>query len=229
MKMANKFKTIDADYHYIWPFSIIQYYNERYPRPTKPGLDLNDLSVNDIFNGYAALSAREAEIITRYIRDGETLDSLANVHGVTRARIGAIRDKALRVIVNRIRKNKAELKDKEDILNAMIAEKTGSKVDTPIFIDQLDLSIRATNCLVRSGIKTLDQLKKLDSYELLRIRNLGRGAYNEIVNKLDELGINHDFIPWASDMSPSAMSKHVQNDHILRKRIYKEKEIRNER
>lgn len=229
MKMTNKFKNIDADYRYIWPFSIIQYYNECYIRSTTSMFDLNDLSANDIFNGYAALSAREAEIIMRYIRDGETLDSLANAHGVTRARIGAIRDKALRVIANRIRKNKAKLKDKEDTLNAMIAEKTGSKVDTPIFIDQLDLSIKATNCLLRSDIKTLDQLKKLDSYELLRIRNLGRVAYNEIVNKLDELGINHDFIPWASDMSPSAMLKHVQNEHISHKGIYKEKEINNER
>ena len=182
---------VEPDYTHIWPFAIVQAYNED---RILGQLDLNDLSANDIFQAFSELNEREANILTRYLKEGETLKTISDSYNLTSSRIGAIRDKALRKVAANIRNKKDELKDKEDILNAKLAERSESKNSSdPVFIRQLRLSIRAENCLYRSGIKTLDQLTKLDSLGLYRIRNLGKRSYSEIVNKLDELGIEHNF------------------------------------
>lgn len=204
--MGKKFTCSDKDYKYTWPFALIQYYNEN---SSAKSINLDEISADDIFYGYSALTAREAEILLRYIRDGETLDRIAEKHNVTRARIAAIRDKALRIIVSRISKRRSEQRNKEALLDSMIAKYNGTKPGTPIFVDQLGLSIRATNCLRRAGIMTLEQLTKMNSHQLCRVRNLGKGSYNEIVEKLDELGIEHKFYLWAADLSESAFIKAV--------------------
>lgn len=57
-----------------------------------------------------------------------------------------------------------------------------------IFVDELELSVRASNSLHRGGIHTLYQL--IDLYnrgELLDIRNLGRNSFEEIEAKLYEV------------------------------------------
>lgn len=52
-------------------------------------------------------------------------------------------------------------------------------------IDELDLSVRAQNCLKRAGIMTVENLMDLASTdELLKLRNLGKKSYNEIKTKL---------------------------------------------
>lgn len=62
-----------------------------------------------------------------------------------------------------------------------------SILDTKIV--DLGLSARATNCLTRSGIPTLRELVTKSDADLLRVRNLGRHSYEEIVAKLEELGL----------------------------------------
>jgi RNA polymerase sigma factor (sigma-70 family) len=62
-----------------------------------------------------------------------------------------------------------------------------SILDTKIV--DLGLSVRATNCLVRSDIPTLRELVKKSDADLLRVRNLGRHSYEEITAKLEELGL----------------------------------------
>jgi len=57
-------------------------------------------------------------------------------------------------------------------------------------IDELNLSIRAYNCLKRAGISTVGQLKALSDEELLKIRNLGRKSAEEVKNKLKMLKID---------------------------------------
>ena len=55
-------------------------------------------------------------------------------------------------------------------------------------IEELDLSVRAYNCLMRAGIKTVEKLKKTDDAALMRVRNLGRKCYEEVKQKLQEFG-----------------------------------------
>ena len=56
--------------------------------------------------------------------------------------------------------------------------------DVPI--EELDLSLRSFNCLMRAGIRTAGQLRAMSDEELFRIRNLGRKNVEEIREKLAE-------------------------------------------
>ena len=54
-------------------------------------------------------------------------------------------------------------------------------------IDELELSVRAQNCLQSQGIRTINELIELDPYELLFIRNMGVRTVKEIIANLREL------------------------------------------
>ena len=56
-------------------------------------------------------------------------------------------------------------------------------------IEDLDLSVRAYNCLKRSGISSVGDLLAKTNDEMLKMRNLGRKSYEEIMGKLDSLGL----------------------------------------
>lgn len=51
-------------------------------------------------------------------------------------------------------------------------------------IEELELSVRAFNCLKRADINTLDQLVEKSVDELGRVRNLGKKSIDEIIEKL---------------------------------------------
>ena len=53
-------------------------------------------------------------------------------------------------------------------------------------IEGLDLSTRPYNCLKRARINTVGQLQEMTEEKLLRVRNLGRKAMEEIQSKLKE-------------------------------------------
>ena len=54
-------------------------------------------------------------------------------------------------------------------------------------LDDLNLSVRAYNCLKRHGIRTVDELKALSDEELVQVRNIGKRCVEEIKEKLEEL------------------------------------------
>ena len=67
------------------------------------------------------------------------------------------------------------------------AEQEEPKVDiSTIPIEDLELSVRAFNCLKRADINTLDQLTAKSEDELTRVRNLGKKSVDEIKAKLSE-------------------------------------------
>jgi DNA-directed RNA polymerase subunit alpha len=72
---------------------------------------------------------------------------------------------------------------------AEISGKTGSQnllINTPI--EELDLSVRAFNCLKANEIQTVGQLLQKREEELLALRNFGRKSLDEIKEKLVEKG-----------------------------------------
>ena len=56
-------------------------------------------------------------------------------------------------------------------------------------IEDLNLSVRAYNCLKRSGLMTVGPVLEKSEDELLALRNFGRKSYDELRDKLDELGL----------------------------------------
>ena len=56
-------------------------------------------------------------------------------------------------------------------------------------IEDLNISNRAQNALRRGGICYVEQLIKLDHYDILRLRNMGQGSFNEINAAVKKLGL----------------------------------------
>jgi DNA-directed RNA polymerase subunit alpha len=56
-------------------------------------------------------------------------------------------------------------------------------------IEDLNLSVRAYNCLKRSGLMTVGMVLEKSEDELLALRNFGRKSYDELRDKLVELGL----------------------------------------
>lgn len=55
-------------------------------------------------------------------------------------------------------------------------------------IEDLDLTVRSTNCLRRAGISTIDELCDRTEDDMMKIRNLGRKSLEEIREKLRAMG-----------------------------------------
>ena len=59
-----------------------------------------------------------------------------------------------------------------------------------ITIEQLDLSVRAYNCLRRAGINTIADIVSKTEAELQKVRNLGKKATDEIIAKVNSLALD---------------------------------------
>ncbi|AZR74745.1 DNA-directed RNA polymerase subunit alpha [Anoxybacter fermentans] len=57
-------------------------------------------------------------------------------------------------------------------------------------IEELELSVRSSNCLKRAGINTVEELVQKTEEDLMKVRNLGKKSLQEIKEKLAELGLS---------------------------------------
>jgi DNA-directed RNA polymerase subunit alpha len=57
-------------------------------------------------------------------------------------------------------------------------------------IEELDLSVRSSNCLKRAGINTVEELTSTTEDELMKVRNLGKKSLLEIKAKIAELDLS---------------------------------------
>ncbi len=56
-------------------------------------------------------------------------------------------------------------------------------------IEELDLSVRSFNCLKRAGIDTVEDLINKTEDEMIKVRNLGKKSLEEVILKLQSLGL----------------------------------------
>ncbi len=56
-------------------------------------------------------------------------------------------------------------------------------------IEELDLSVRAYNCLKRANINTVAELIQRDVEDMMKVRNLGKKSLEEVEQKLAALGL----------------------------------------
>jgi len=57
-------------------------------------------------------------------------------------------------------------------------------------VDELELSVRSSNCLRAANIQTLGELVSKTESEMLKYRNFGRKSLNELTSILEELGLS---------------------------------------
>ncbi|MDD4840203.1 MAG: DNA-directed RNA polymerase subunit alpha [Clostridia bacterium] len=56
-------------------------------------------------------------------------------------------------------------------------------------VEDLDLSVRSYNCLKRAGIHNVEDLTRRTEDDMLKVRNLGRKSLEEVIKKLEDLGL----------------------------------------
>jgi RNA polymerase sigma factor (sigma-70 family) len=162
----------------------------------------------------STLTEREQQAIAEYFWNGGTLESTAKLWNVTKERARQIIAKAVRKLRHPMRLkiikygldgwNRRKAIEQEDlmldeqeamlihrraIVEQLIEEKQETKRE--ITIEDMELSVRAYNCLGRAGIRTLNDLldyaRKNGEEGLYRIRNLGRKSLVELYEKADGL------------------------------------------
>lgn len=69
------------------------------------------------------------------------------------------------------------------------AEKKEDQIKTSISIDELDLTVRAYNALKQANLTTTADIIELNKTQLEGIKNLGRKSVGEIIQKLEEHGL----------------------------------------
>ena len=57
-------------------------------------------------------------------------------------------------------------------------------------IEELELSVRAYNCLKRAGINSVAELVQRNQEDMMKVRNLGRKSLEEVEQKLQDLGLS---------------------------------------
>jgi DNA-directed RNA polymerase subunit alpha len=57
-------------------------------------------------------------------------------------------------------------------------------------VDELDLSVRAHNCLKAANIKNIGDLVRREEPEMLKFRNFGRKSLQELMQVLEERGLH---------------------------------------
>ena len=78
---------------------------------------------------------------------------------------------------------------KIDILRFLyLSNKSDDDKQEVISIDDLELSVRAYNCLYRSGVRLIEDITNKTVDDLMKIRNMGRRSLEEILIKLKDLG-----------------------------------------
>ena len=57
-------------------------------------------------------------------------------------------------------------------------------------IDDMEFSVRAYNCLKRSGINTMQDLVNRKESDMMKIRNLGKKSLKEVLDKVKAMGLS---------------------------------------
>ena len=84
------------------------------------------------------------------------------------------------------------LKQKPVVVSGMdVVEEDEEVLNEHLFrrVDELELSVRAANCLENAGIEYIYQLVERSESEMLKTKNFGRKSLNEINEILSELGL----------------------------------------
>lgn len=150
-----------------------------------------------------------------------TLEGIGKIYNVTRDRVRQIEAKALmmvrhpersRILIKGVSVYLYEQEQKKQISDKLIEieqQKYQQRLEKEIqktqvdkselrcvlkdtSITELNLSIRAYNCLKRAGIKTIGETLELTTDELKKLRNLGRNSLCEIQDKCEKYLLKYD-------------------------------------
>ena len=86
---------------------------------------------------------------------------------------------------------KSSVKEVEEKVAAKEQPVVEEKEQEPsITIDELELSVRAYNCLKRASINSMAELLKKSEHDLLNIKNFGKKSSDEVIERLHHFGLD---------------------------------------
>lgn len=150
------------------------------------------------------LPERDRRVIRTRFHDEKTFGEIAKSENLSPERIRQITTKAIKKLAHPIRRdyliygvkgmeNRAVQRAVSQQLNSAIkiildiSERLGVALPDSLSslnlmkVDELNLSVRAYNCLYRAGKRTLADVCALTLDELAKVRNLGKNSFDEIV------------------------------------------------
>ncbi len=71
-----------------------------------------------------------------------------------------------------------------------VVEEAPVEAEPSFTIEDLELSVRAYNCLKRASINSMAELLKKSEHDLLNIKNFGKKSSDEVIEKLHEFGLD---------------------------------------
>ena len=81
-----------------------------------------------------------------------------------------------------------EVEEKAVETQEEVVEKSAD--EPSITIDELELSVRAYNCLKRASINSMAELLKKSEHDLLNIKNFGKKSSDEVIERLHHFGLD---------------------------------------
>jgi len=157
----------------------------------KPGQPIGVIAIDSIFSPvtrvrYAVENARVGQRTDydRLLLEVWTDGRLSPDDALTQA--SAILQHHLDVFVG-YDKNAVEF---EAVVDKQDEEKSKMKKLLNMSVNEIELSVRAANCLNNANITTVGQLALKSEQEMLKYRNFGKKSLNEIKDKLQALGLS---------------------------------------
>lgn len=84
------------------------------------------------------------------------------------------------------------LDEEKEVPHVVVEKDTACKTEKilEMNIEDLDLSVRSYNCLKRASVNTVGDLADKTEEEMMKVRNLGRKSLEEVIQKLESLGLS---------------------------------------
>lgn len=188
IKVSNNLKIINPN-HYIATISELGILDLEIKFECGTGYQLADNKKNKISNGKIHIDAvfmpiqkvnyrveHISETMTEsLIIEITTNNTITPEEALTEA-LKSIIDFFSNLLNNEIQVNLLNTKS-DDQLNS-------SQINIGISIEDLELSVRAYNCLKRAQINTVEELLKYSSKDLQKIKNFGQKSINEVLDNL---------------------------------------------
>lgn len=83
-----------------------------------------------------------------------------------------------------------EIEDRVVVSEEEETEVVSNDAEPSITIDELELSVRAYNCLKRASINSMAELLKKSEHDLLNIKNFGKKSSDEVIERLHHFGLD---------------------------------------
>lgn len=82
-----------------------------------------------------------------------------------------------------------EIIESDEVENTVDTEREDLRAKLKMSVNEIELSVRAANCLNNANITTVGELAQKTEADMLKYRNFGKKSLNEIKDKLIDLGL----------------------------------------